>query len=330
MNELQLHTCLEQALAFVEEGKTLHAVQLYYRILCRTPRCPDTYLQLARVFLHQSKPATAERVLTQALSILPGNTEILLLLGDITAARGKLRRALRWYSLLRSRRLAAVHMRLGLVHKRLGDVRRAEVEFRTAIRLAPRLPQVHAMLGEILLSTRRVAEATAEIRRALRIDPCSAMAHRLLGAALLSNHRPAEAIEELELAVDTDPGDTHAWHLCGEALLRLRRLAEAEYCLTRALSLDPSSPDLRATFGFLCLQQGERIKARDAFTAALAWGNLHLSFLTPISFHGVQLHLAGARTGPCLSVWDVIFGAGSFSASGKPDCEVVALEKRNN
>lgn len=63
----------------------------------------------------------------------------------------------------------------------------------------------------------------------------------------------------------------------------------------------------------------------DAFTAALAWGNLHLGFVTPISFQGVQLHVAGARSGPCLSVWDVIFGAGSFSASGKPDCEVVAL-----
>lgn len=68
----------------------------------------------------------------------------------------------------------------------------------------------------------------------------------------------------------------------------------------------------------------------DAFTAALAWGNLHLGFLTPIPFHGVQLHRAGARTGPCLSVWDVIFGAESFSASGKSDCEVVALEKRRN
>ncbi|MGD0489669.1 MAG: hypothetical protein ABSB94_21115 [Syntrophorhabdales bacterium] len=67
---------------------------------------------------------------------------------------------------------------------------------------------------------------------------------------------------------------------------------------------------------------------RDAFTAALAWGNLHMGFVTPTSFQGVCLHAAGARSDPCLSLWDVIFGAGSFSAPGQLDCEVVALERQ--
>ena len=68
----------------------------------------------------------------------------------------------------------------------------------------------------------------------------------------------------------------------------------------------------------------------DAFIAGLAWGNLHIGFVTPPAYRGVCLHAAGARSGSCLSVWDMIFGAGTLRVSGRPDCEVVAFEKQSD
>lgn len=64
----------------------------------------------------------------------------------------------------------------------------------------------------------------------------------------------------------------------------------------------------------------------DAFTAALAWGALHVGFSAPSSLSPVSLHKTGERGGSCLSIWDIVFDDW-LHASGPPDCEVVALRK---
>jgi hypothetical protein len=66
----------------------------------------------------------------------------------------------------------------------------------------------------------------------------------------------------------------------------------------------------------------------DAFTAALAWGALHLSFITSPTIAPILLHRTGAREGSCLSVWDVIFGD-LLPPFGSPDCDVVAMRSAN-
>lgn len=65
----------------------------------------------------------------------------------------------------------------------------------------------------------------------------------------------------------------------------------------------------------------------DAFTAALAWGALNLGFSVPASLNALRLHKPGGRHDACLSVWNIIFNEW-MDSSGPPDCEVVALCKK--
>jgi Flp pilus assembly protein TadD len=286
VNELQIHTLLEEAATLAEEGKRLHAIQVYTRLVGSDPSLEEPYFRLARLFAEQGNLESAERVVADGLDRHPGKWQFIICLGDLSAAQERYGQAASWYGRLSERRLPRVHFSLGMVYLRLRELEKAEEEFRRALRLDPRFPRIHESLGEVLLERGQVPLAIAEFRKALRHDPYSGDAHRLLGAALTESHQWAAALEEFILAADIDPDDAKAWQLSGETLLRLRRYHEAEYYIRRARALDPGSADVAASCGFVCMHNGKVDEARQAFQDALTLrpghpramdGILHLS-----------------------------------------------------
>ena len=269
MTDLQAHTLLEEADGLREDGKSLHAAQLYLRLIGERPDLDVPWRRLALLYAAQGQWAEAERVLEHALEQRPGNDDLRLLMGDMCAAGGAYLRALEHYRRVRRPRRGRVAYRLGLVHMRLGDMRMAECELRRALELDPRQPEFHESLGEVLIARRLFPDAVKHLRASTRLDQFRASSHRLLGVALLARYRLAEALEEFTQAVDIDPDDAEAWRRCAEVLMRLRRHREAEYYLGRALTLDPKSAETSALLGSLRLQCGEVVQAREAFDEAL-------------------------------------------------------------
>jgi tetratricopeptide (TPR) repeat protein len=286
VNELHIHTLLEEAAMLAEEGKRLHAIQLYTRLLGSDPSLEEPSLRLARLFAEQGDLESAERVVADGLDRHPGHWKFIICLGDLAAAQEKYGQAAGWYGQLSEHRLPRLHFSLGMVYLRMRELEKAEGEFRRTLRLDSRFPRIHESLGEVLLERGDVPQAIVEFRKALRHDPYSGDAHRFLGAALKESHQWAAALEEFILAVDIDPDDAKAWQLSGEALLHLRRYGEAEYYVRRARALDPGSADVAASCGFVCMHNGKVDEARQAFQDALTLrpghpramdGILHLS-----------------------------------------------------
>ena len=269
VNELQIHTVLEQAREFAEEGKLLHAVQLYRRLLHAVPLFEEPYLRIAQIYAEWGRYDQAEQLLLTGHRRNPGNPEFMLMLGELFQRRGDYGAAVECYSSLGPMRLPEAHFNLGIAYMRQEQWKKAEEELRLTLLLDPHFPEVHEILGEILIKRKQYSTAASELRRGIRDDHYSAVAHRLLGIALLNQYEYLKALDEFVLAVDMDPHDAAAWQLCGDTLLRLRRFGEAEPYLERALALNPHSPDASASFGFLCLYRGERAKALDAFNNAL-------------------------------------------------------------
>ncbi|MCK5572557.1 MAG: tetratricopeptide repeat protein [Bacteroidetes bacterium] len=289
MTRSQLHSILEKARGFAEEGKALHAIQLYRRVQEDEPSAVESYARLAILYSEQGHNNSAESVLGLGLKRDPTNPELLLLLGDLLVREGRYSSAISCYSRIRRFKRPGIHLRLGLAHFRAGDLVAAEHELRSAIRVDPSLPKVHELLGEILLRGGDAEHAIAELRRAIRRDRYSGTAHRLLGSALLDTQHVVEAHEEFLLAVDMNPDDPVAWQLCGETLIRMRQYSDAEYYLKRALSLDPTSADVTTSLGYLCIRKGDVERAQEAFEAALRIepghvraldGKLHLRILS--------------------------------------------------
>ncbi|MBP1655972.1 MAG: ABC-type branched-chain amino acid transport system periplasmic subunit [Bacteroidetes bacterium] len=266
---LGIHELLDAARRYEEEGKVLHAGQVYWRLMKAAPDLEEPYLRLAAIFLDEGHAEEAERILRRGARTCSDSTHCLTVLSDHLLRRSDYSGALECLAPLLTKRLPQVHLRAAVALMHLGKMAGAEAEIRKALTLESRLPQAREVLGEILLATRRPGEAAAELKRALRISPYNGWTHQLLGQAYLQNRNLMEALDAFQMAVNLDPLDARAWHLCGEVLLRLRRLNEAEVCLRRALDLDPQSAETSVIMGELSLQKGDMEHALAAFDTAL-------------------------------------------------------------
>ena len=280
---------LDQARSFLEDGKPLHAMQLYHRLLQDDPHRSPIYVQLATLYGEMELHGPAERLLRHAVRSAPRDADVMLSLADVLLAQGRYGQAAHWYGRARIPGQVRTHYCLALCYLRTGRTAAAERELRLALRMRPALPAAHELLAEIMILRRQYRGAIDELREAFKRNPYSGSAHRLLGMALLGMHQSAEALEELQLAVDINPEDSEAWSLCGETLIRLRRFREAEYYLERALALDPRCADAATSLGYLHLHSGHRQEALKAFEAALRMqpghtraldGKLHIRLLS--------------------------------------------------
>ncbi len=269
MNEIQLHTLLDQARRFLEEGKALHALQIYTRLVEVAPGLEEPYVRLSQLYADMGRGDRAEQILRAGSVRDPHNIVFVTVLGDFYLRSGRYEDAIACLRQIADRRLPAVHFTVGLAAMHLQRWTEAEREFRTAIMLDGRWPRAYEALGEVLIQRKQYAEAIRELEHGLRVEPYSGVGNRLAGIARLNRLEFPKALEHLTLAVDIDPDDAEAWHLCGDVLLRMRRFEEAEPYLQRALKLNPRSADTSVSIGYLCLHRGDTRRALDAFNRAL-------------------------------------------------------------
>jgi tetratricopeptide (TPR) repeat protein len=268
MNELQIHTLLEQASRFYEDDKTLHAIQLLKQVIAASPTCEKAYVMLAQIYFETKRPDFAEKVLLQGLEANNDNLEYYLLLGNLHLRQLHFEQALACFEKIRNLNIPQVHLNVGLIYLGFGRLSEAEAELKRAAALEPNLPQVYELWGEVLLEQKRISEAVEILQHAIRLDQYSGSSHRLLGEAFAHLSQWEMAYDKLVLAVDLNPDDAEAWCLCGDVLLRLNRYAEAQTYLGRSLQLQPNYPEALADYGLACAMLGENDKALEAFESA--------------------------------------------------------------
>ncbi len=269
MNRNTVQSLLDKAQRYIEEGRLLHAGQMYRRLINADPALEEPYIRLSALYREAGHNEESGRILRQGVQLCRESTNCLLMLGDQLLESGDLRGALACFAPLAQKKLPHVHVRVARALIRLGKTADAELEVRKALSMETRLPQARELLGEILLVTGRPAEAANELRLALRLDPYSSRSHRLMGQVLLQNRNLEEALDAFLMAADIDPDDALAWQYRGETLMRLRRFPEAKSSLRRSLDLNPSSADASVLMGELCVQKGDMEQALTAFTTAL-------------------------------------------------------------
>lgn len=151
MNEVQLHTILEEAQEFAAEGKVLHAVQLYRRVMQAMPTLDEPYVRLSQIYLEMGRADLAEKILGTGQARNPDNITFIRMLGEFHLQRGSFRDAVTALRRLAHRRLPDVHFNMGVAYMHLAQWSEAESEFQTTIVLDERWPNVHEALGEVLI-----------------------------------------------------------------------------------------------------------------------------------------------------------------------------------
>ncbi|MEK6757360.1 MAG: tetratricopeptide repeat protein [Bacteroidota bacterium] len=267
---------LEQARAFVDDRKLLHALQWYHKITAAAPYLDTAWVELAYVQFELKQYAAAEKTLLKAVETSDEPQEILFLVGNLYLKLGQHTKALSYYkkvlghqNVMSNDLRAHLNFNTGLAYYSRGNPKLAEIHFRATRKIDPRFPKINESLGELLLRRAAYTEAIQCLKHAIALEPYSWIGHYLLGTAWAKVYDWRQAHEEFVAAIDMDPNEPRAWQMCGEVLLSLQRFDEAERYLHKALELNPLLTDAVVDFGYLFLKRGDYQRARECFERAL-------------------------------------------------------------
>jgi protein O-GlcNAc transferase len=270
LNEIQTSQLLDQARAFANEGKTLHAEQVYRRLINEEPTLIEAHIELASLYAEAGNVAAGISVLAKAHALLPEHVEITFLLGTFHLRAREYDKAITQYQKLTSRKLPHVHFNMGIAYFSKGNFKRAEEQLRLTLKLDPKFPKLNESIGELLTRKGSYAEAIQYLKRGIALDPYSWVSHHLLGVAYHAIQDLKNAYNEFVLAIEMDPNEAHSWQKCGEVLLEMKRVDEAERYLLKALELDPQFADALANVGQLYLMKGDPVQSTEYFNRALS------------------------------------------------------------
>ncbi len=195
------------------------------------------HLERARLLLHQSRPAEAEREALQAVTQMPDHPE--------------------------------AHAMLALA--RIEQDRRAEAleAARAAIALAPDVGYFHYVHALILHRSNDEKNARTAINEAIRIDPEDADSFALLAGIELGLRDWSAALAAAESALQLNPEHVGANNLRAMALVRLGRKEEATQTVAFALDRAPEDAFSHANQGWNLLHRNNPKKAQEHFREAL-------------------------------------------------------------
>jgi len=152
----------------------------------------------------------------------------------------------------------------------LGRYEEALEAFDAALVYRPESPSLLLGRGTVLDSLGRSGAAIRELRRAARIAPDDAAVLNALGYTLANRTRRINEADPLvRLAFELAPGSPAIMDSMGWVRYRQGRLEEARSYLEEAYGLFPD-PEVAAHLGEVLWKLGERDRAREIWTAALA------------------------------------------------------------
>ncbi|HUL42820.1 MAG TPA: tetratricopeptide repeat protein [Bacteroidota bacterium] len=261
--EFQRARMLEQARAFLQEGKALHAAQMYTRMLGDEREDAGLWLELAALYADNGLVRAAVNLLRRALVHLPGDSSLIFHIANYEMRLERYDAALTWYRKLAEKKLPHVHFNMGIAYFYKDNFKYAEEEFRRTLRYDPKFPKIHESLGEVLVKRGAYTEAVDLLRRGIAIDPYSAVSHYLLGLAYEKLDQWQRAYGEFVSAVDLDPNEPSGWQMCAEMLIQLKRYGEAEAYLRKTLELNPYSVESLVDLGIILGLKGEAERAKE-------------------------------------------------------------------
>ena len=228
------------ALAYKGQGKLPQAASGFERVLELDRNQVRAFYQLAEIRLAQRRPAEAERLLRERLSV-ESDSSLRLVLADALLSQGKRDEA--WTALREAERdddtNAVVQLNIGNLLLEDGKVDEAVVHYRRAQSLDSKDAQIANALGNALARRGEDAGALEAFRKATELDPEFAPAQNNLGIALARNGRPEEAERAFRRAIELAPDYAEAYNNLAFLYLQGGAASRAIPLLRRAVALSP-------------------------------------------------------------------------------------------
>ncbi len=263
---------IQQALALINQGRLAEAEPLCRAVLERQPRDFNAAQLLGHIALRRHDYHAAEKWLSRAIAVNPGNAAAQsnravaqLALGRHADALASSERAIAL-----NPAFAEAHSNRGRAQSALGRTEECLSSYERALVLAPGLQDAHRGRIDALLALERHEAALAAADNALGAAPDNAELWSVRGAVLAKLHRSVEALAAFDRALALRPDFAEALNNRGTALRDLRQPEAALQAVERALALRPQFAEALCNLANLRLDAGQFAAAIDACERALA------------------------------------------------------------
>ena len=156
-----------------------------------------------------------------------------------------------------------LHLERGLQFAQTGDLKSAENELRTAVRLRPNDSEFLSSLATVLAIEKNFEESTSLFEKALKLSPGDLRSRRHLAANLWQLRRYPEAKQNLRIVLKADPGDSQTKLLLGLVSEKSGDYSTAVAMFTAVSDLVSAQPEAIAALAKSYYRTGERAKAAD-------------------------------------------------------------------
>ncbi|UCC13585.1 MAG: sulfotransferase [Gammaproteobacteria bacterium] len=217
---------------------------------------------------------TDERsTLMRALADTPGDANLLLRLGRVELAAGRLEQAEDCFRQAMDVDLTADALEgLGITLNRQARFRQSLPYLRQALTMRPGSAQAWNSAGEALGNLGQVSEAAEAFARAVGARGDFAPAHYNLGVAMRTLGRREDAIEALRRAVQLQPDFPEALHALGSLLHTSGNYQAAIGIFRRLTRMRPRDPATHTSLGASCQMLGDLLTARICYEKAVELG----------------------------------------------------------
>lgn len=170
-------------------------------------------LTRAQAELRNGDPAAAERTLDSALSLAPGQMDLIRWMGVAAQMNGHREVAVDCFrrALVAWPDDSSLHVGLGIAQFELGDTDDAIMNLRRACKLDPGAASAWFNLGEALKQQAHADEAVAALRKALGLDPAHISARLSLARVKASLGQVDAAVREFREVLRRDADNAGAW-----------------------------------------------------------------------------------------------------------------------
>ena len=267
-DQLTIKLLLSRAKSLADEGKYLHALQLYNKIISEESQTPEPYIQCSLLHLNNGQVDSAIKTLEDGFKLFPKDEAIIFRLGILCHQSEQYHKSIGFLKSLRKRQSATIHYALGVAYLKIDKYERAKEYLKIVQKSDPKYPHVNFHLGEALFKLNLFAESLKYFKNEISLNPTDWEAHYYQGIAYLRLMDYKKALSAFEAVNKIDPNNLTGITKSGECLLALKKYNEAKSCLDLALSYNPDFIDALVVLGRLHDAVGDYINANEVLCKA--------------------------------------------------------------
>ena len=233
---------------YISTGKPEKSVAEYQRILTSHPDDIFNRRGAAALYATLGRANDAQQMIDIILKEKPGDTQVLLIRGQLRLDQGRLDESIQDFQKFLSAepKSALGHYLMAEAYTRQGNANQAESQLRLATELAPRMVQPRMMLGALEMKQGHPEQAASDLKLAVAEKPGFVTPYVMHSMAIASQGHFDEAEKGLLPKIEEFPQpDAQALTYRSLAWIKYyqRKPAEAQQYAAKSYALDPNSRD---------------------------------------------------------------------------------------